>query len=310
MAEQSPATAVSFTNMEKLSRRDIAAAMATYAADIGSDETRAQFRYMVNQYYMMQENRKRTDNQLRSAGIDVSANSVLQYLSRNSHDTEKFIKTCLDFYTSMHPVGIWMKDITGIGPVISAGILAHIDIRRCPTSGHIESFAGYNPTVKWEKGQKRPFNMALKTLLFHAGMGFIKNSGKDKCVYGKWYLAKKKEYMDKNEAGEYSAQAEYDLLHKYKDKNTSAYKSCKEGKLPQAQILARARRWTIKLFVSHLHEHWYTLEFGEPPAKPYAIAILGHAHHIRFGDYPADIIEVADDEDIRAAERELADKGL
>lgn len=299
-----------FINMQKLSRRDIAAAMQGYATDIDSPTTRAQFRYLVNQYYTMQENRKRTDNQLRSIGIDNTASSVLQYLANNSRDTEKFIKTCLDFYTNMHPVGLWMKSITGIGPVISAGILAHVDITKCPTSGHIESFAGYNPTVKWEKGQKRPFNMALKTLLFHAGMGFIKNSAKDECVYGKWYLAKKKEYMARNANGDYKEQAAYDLIHKYKDKSTSAYKACAEGRLPQAQILARARRWTIKLFVSHLHEYWYTMHNGEPPAKPYAIAILGHAHHIKFGDYPADIIDGADDDDVLQAIKELDEKGL
>ena len=299
-----------FINMQKLTRRDIAAAMQNYAADIDSPVTRAQFRYLVNQYYMMQENRKRTDNQLRSAGIDNIANSVLQYLANNSRDTEKFIKTCLDFYTNMHPVGQWMKRITGIGPVISAGILAHIDITKCPTSGHIESFAGYNPTVKWEKGQKRPFNMALKTLLFHAGMGFIKNSAKEDCVYGKWYLAKKKEYMAKNANGDYKEQAAYDLIHKYKDKSTSAYKACAEGRLPQAQILARARRWTIKLFVSHLHEYWYSMHYGEAPAKPYAIAILGHAHHIKFGDYPADIIDAPDADDLLEAVKELESKGL
>ena len=299
-----------FINMQRLSRRDIASAMQSYIADIDSPNAKMQFRYLVNQYYMMQENRKRTDNQLRSAGIDNTANSVLQYLANNSRDTEKFIKTCLDFYTNMHPVGQWMKKITGIGPVISAGILAHIDITKCPTSGHIESFAGYNPTVKWEKGQKRPFNMALKTLLFHAGMGFIKNSAKEDCVYGKWYLAKKKEYMAKNANGDYKEQAAYDLIHKYKDKSTSAYKACAEGRLPQAQILARARRWTIKLFVSHLHEYWYSMHYGEVPAKPYAIAILGHAHYIKFGDYPADIIDAPDDDDLSEAVKELESKGL
>ena len=116
--------------------------------------------------------------------------------------------------------------------------------------------------------------------------------------------------MLKNANGDYKEQTAYDLAHKYKDKSTVAYKACQAGMLLQAQILARARRWTIKLFVSHLHEYWYSMHYGEPPAKPYAIAILGHAHHIHFGDYPADILDSADEQDIASAIAELQSKGL
>jgi hypothetical protein len=34
------------------------------------------------------------------------------------------------------------------------------------------------------------------------------------------------------------------------------------------------------LFLAHLHEIWFRLEFGKAPPAPYPIAHLGHSHHI------------------------------
>ena len=50
--------------------------------------------------------------------------------------------------------------------------------------------------------------------------------------------------------------------------------------LPPAHINARVIRKMMKVFLSHMHEVWYRLEFGEAPPKPYAFSILGHAHYI------------------------------
>ena len=50
--------------------------------------------------------------------------------------------------------------------------------------------------------------------------------------------------------------------------------------LPPAHIQARAKRYAVKIFLSHLFDVWYKLEKGQEPPKPYALAILGHAHEI------------------------------
>lgn len=62
---------------------------------------------------------------------------------------------------------ITCNSIHGIGPVISAGLLAHIDIHRAVTVGHIWRFAGLDPSVKWLKKTKRPWNAGLKVLCCH-----------------------------------------------------------------------------------------------------------------------------------------------
>jgi transposase len=70
---------------------------------------------------------------------------------------EREIRKALDLYSDEHVPGVWAKSIIGIGPVIAAGLLAHIEIERAPTVGHIWAFAGLDPTRKWgRKGRNGP----------------------------------------------------------------------------------------------------------------------------------------------------------
>jgi hypothetical protein len=79
-------------------------------------------------------------------------------------------------------------------------------------------------------------------------------------------------------------QAEKILATKNFDKKTDAYKQLIQGRLPQAQIHARARRYAVKLFLSHYHVEAYKQRFGKEPPLPYPIQFLGHAHMIERPD--------------------------
>lgn len=57
------------------------------------------------------------------------------------------------------------------------------------------------------------------------------------------------------------------------------YYNLKDPHLSAGHRDARARRKTVKLFLSHLFEMWYRLKGLEPP-KTYAEEHLGHVHHI------------------------------
>ena len=58
-----------------------------------------------------------------------------------------------------------------------------------------------------------------------------------------------------------------------------AYGHYSDGRLPPPDhIHSRAKRYAVKLFLSHYHEIGYTLEFGIEPPNPYPIGVLGHAH--------------------------------
>lgn len=235
-------------------------------------------RYLVDSYYMMQEMRKRSANQVRAMGDEP--HEVVAWLATQSNMLENQLKGALDRYSDAHPVGRWARSIVGIGPVISAGLIAHIDIHQAPTCGHIWNFAGLNPGVKWEKKTKRPWNANLKTLCWKIGESFVKVCNHKDDFYGEHYLRKKEEEATRNEAGAFADQAAEILRTKNISKTTDAYKAYSVGKLPPAHIHARAKRYAVKLFLSHLHHVWYEIEHGEPPPKPYAIAILEHGHYI------------------------------
>lgn len=255
--------------VERLTR-DIAVA----AKQLSDSEAR----FLVDAYYMMQDDRKRAHNQLRALDEAKEPNLVLYWLANQSETLENQIKRALDQYTGGHLMGQWMRDIKGIGPVLSAGLLAHIDISRAPTVGHIWRYAGLDPTQKWEKGQKRPWNAQLKVLCWKIGQSFMKLSNDEECFYGRIYRERKAYEIARNDSG---ANAEIAKLGAERvGKTTDAYKHYTSGKLPPAQIDARARRYAVKLFLAHLHGEWFEKHHGRPAPLPYPIAHLNHAHVI------------------------------
>lgn len=302
-------------------------------------------RYLVDSYYTIQEYRKATANQVRALGESAEPHSVIAWLQDQTESLENQIKRALDAWTDANPVGQWAKSITGIGPVISAGLLANIDIEKAPTVGHIWRFAGLDPTQKWlgrvaakayctelrdagteldaavtavsqrvgmrsdsvirlattskkvaegeeAKPQKLtwdslaaasarcPYNAGLKVLCWKIGESFVKVCNHEQDVYGKVYVSRKEEESRRNEAGELKHEAERALSQKKYSKSTEAYKAYSVGKLPPAHIHARAKRYAVKLFLSHYHDVAYRHRYGVAPPLPYPIAHLNHAHKI------------------------------
>lgn len=277
-------------------------------AKAGSQLSDDEVRFMVDSYYTAQADRIRTSAQVRELSKSGKPNELLKWLSDQSSTLEKQIVRALDHYTENHVMGSWMRDIYGIGPIISAGLLANISMThwkcinsstksckpenpctvsckyiKVETVGHIWRYAGLDPTVKWEKGKRRPWNATLKRICFLIGQSFLKFSNNPKCFYGHIYLDRKKYEMERNDRGD-NKELALSLAEKYR-KTTDAYKHLSEGKLPPAQIDARARRYAVKIFLSHMHAEWYRREFKEEPPKPFAIAILGHAHMIHPQDH-------------------------
>jgi hypothetical protein len=237
-------------------------------------------RYLVDAYYLLQENRISASHQARTLNEGDEPHTVIDWLAEQNASLENQIKRALDKWTDSNVVSAWAKSLCGIGPVISAGLLAHIDVTRSPTAGHIWRFAGLDPTLKWEKGKKRPFNASLKTLTaFKLGESFVKVQNNDNDVYGKVFAARKKVEQERNEALLFADQAK--LRVDKVSKSTDAYKSYSIGKLPPAQIHARARRYAVKLFLAHYHCIAYYVNYQTMPPFPYAFEHLpGHVHFI------------------------------
>jgi len=243
------------------------------------DLTSSEARYLVDTYYTLQNFRKATGNQISALAKAGEPNEGITFFFDQYYTLEKSIKSVLGVYVKNQPLGQWCLSITGIGPVISADLMAHIDIEKAPTVGHIWSYAGLVPGQVWGKGQKRPWNAKLKVICWHIGQSFWRVSNNPNDVFGKIYKARKELEEHRNESGEYAVQAAEILRSRNFHKETEAYKHYSQGKLPPAHIKQRAERYATKLFLASYHEVAYFLRYNELPPRPYVIEHLNHAHH-------------------------------
>lgn len=273
-------------------------------------------RYLVDYYYQLQKFRIASAAQVRSSDESGEPDRVLNWVSESTKRLENDIKLALGEFARTYTVGLWLQSLVGIGDVISAGFLAHIDVRECKTAGHFWRFAGLDPTVSWEKKTKRPWNAKLKTLCYKVGESFVKFQNHDDDFYGKLFRDRKRQEVRFNSEGRFSEQANQVMAAKRIGKDTDAYAwyagclkpsilddgwedlsaeqrmaKLKRMKgepgsgmpmLPPAHIHARARRYAVKLFLSHMHHVMHVDYFGSEPPMPYAFVKCpgDHRHYI------------------------------
>lgn len=263
-----------------LLRKDMKEAVRTLAGRGQSGHV--EVRYLVNQYYVIQKDRMRATSRSKKLVEADQPSSMLQWAAMRSEDTEKQLRSFLDEYTRVESTGMgeWAREVYGIGPVIAAGLLAHIDITKAPTISNLWSYAGMNPNAVWAKGKKRPWNPALKTLCFKIGDSFVKFHKQPKCTYGKLYKEFKDQEVAKNESGLYKEKAAAILVAKNFSKDTDAYAAYSIGFFPPAHLDMRARRKAVKIFLQHYWLEYYRRHYKKEPPAPYVFDILKHAHMI------------------------------
>ena len=89
------------------------------------------------------------------------------------------------------PAARWAKSVAGVGPLIAAGLAAHIDISRCRTVSQLWRFAGYAP-------ERERWNQPLHRLCRMAGEGFVRQ---ENSFYGRCYRQRKRVEEQRHEAG-------------------------------------------------------------------------------------------------------------
>ena len=255
--------------------------LRTFTVELDSRSARE----VVAAYYNIQENRMAFAAQARELQKADSPAELVEFLSYNLGLMEKSLKNPLEAYAQNSVVGSWAMSQYGIGPVLAAGLMAHIDITKAPTAGSVWRYAGLDPTMKWEKGQKRPFNAELKTLSWKIGQSFMKFSGKEQCFYGQLYKQDKARRVTKNEAGDYADFAK-EILDTKNFKANQTRAKLESGVLSDAQIDAQARRFAVKIFLSHYHAVAFQAHHGEPAPRPYIIAHGDHVHEIAIPGNP------------------------
>lgn len=242
-----------------------------------------QARYLVDAYYAIQGFRLQAANQNRTAEETTEVTTWL-YAQMRLLETE--LQRVLGAWAGRTVPGCWLQSIVGIGPVLSAGFLAHINIVKAPTVGHIWRFAGLDPTLVWGKGQKRPWNADLKRICWLAGDSFVKVSNRPDAIYGQLYRDRKALEVERNESGMF-AEIAAETLKARDIKEAETRKAYEAGKLPAGRLDLRARRYAVKIMLAHLHHVLYEEHYGEPPPKPYVLEhIPGHAHFIQPPNWP------------------------
>ena len=140
-----PTGFVELSRLLALSRKDLREAAKT----LGLNEAR----YLVDCYYQWQSYRIAAAGQVRAltAGEPPEPAEAIRWVQAQMVRTEDDIRVILDVWGMHEPSGMarWARQHVGIGPVIGAGLRAHLDITRARTVGHWWRFGGLDPSNEW-----------------------------------------------------------------------------------------------------------------------------------------------------------------
>lgn len=127
---------------------------------------------------------------------------------------------------------------------------------------------------------KPPYNTELKKLCYLIGESFVKVSNRGS-LYGQIYQERKALETMRNDKLEYKDQADKLLAEKNYSKETDTYKCLSQGKLSPAHINSRAKRYAVKIFLTHFFEACWLYTYGTEPPVIYPIAHQGHVDYIK-----------------------------
>jgi hypothetical protein len=243
------------------------------AATLGRDEAR----FLVDQYYALQDFRIQSANQVRSIvkSEKEEPHGTLMYFGDQYIYLEKKAQSALDVYSNSQPLGLWAREHVGVGPVIAAGLLAHIDIERAPYASSIHRFAGLLPGQKKVKGVKRDWNADLKVLCWKLGDSFVKLSNHERCYYGHLYR-QRKELEVTRDKNDYNADEAKRTLEEKNIRDKATLATYNSGHLPDGRLDMRARRYAVKRFLTHYFEAAWVLHYGTTPPDPWIVEHGGH----------------------------------
>lgn len=108
--------------------------------------SKAEIRNLVKLYYQIQSMRLGIREQIRS--IEKENNNinteVLDFILTNVIILEKNISNSLELFCKATEEGRWLLSITGIGPVLAAGLLGYLDVTDKQYASQFISYAGLN----------------------------------------------------------------------------------------------------------------------------------------------------------------------
>lgn len=184
-------------------------------------------------------------------GLDIAGEGELELLQRY-HELFEMMEAELDDdiarMVEAEPIYPFVSELKGIGPTLSAKLIAMIDIGRAPTVSALWRYAGYavinGERERPTKGEKLHYNKRLKTTCYLIATSFMRCSSPYRDIYDE-----AREHYDK-------AQPEWTKGHKH---NASLRKM-------------------IKIFLQHLWLTWREVA-GLPTSGPYVYDVMNHTHY-------------------------------
>lgn len=296
------------------------------------DMSMVEARLVLRQFLELQPAQMSTKAHYKNLVKAGHTNSVMRFVKNSTEYVRTYqYKELLDIWTEKFPEARWAKSIFGIGSIIAAGLVCHIDFNKVKSPSSITQHAGQAPNsrkvtieaayalmeqsmelygdtpkdthIKWlckqldkdfntfhkfcrKKG--RPYHWdqifsairwpsydpTLKHICLLLGNTFILK----KSLYQAIYRERRDHWeIPRNEAGLYKKVAAKQLkMFNYKPWK-DPYKCYTAGYLPDGHINNRARKYAVKIFLSHYYSVYYYIRTGEVPYNAYAIDILsGH----------------------------------
>src|SRR5262245_6676334 len=109
----------------------------------------AEVRYVIDRFYQTQDDRKRGNNQRRAAEADREPNALIAYLADQQEEFEAVYRSVLLIVARSTVVGRWLLSLTGVGPILAAGVQAHFKFEGARSASSYWRLAGYDPSQRW-----------------------------------------------------------------------------------------------------------------------------------------------------------------
>lgn len=184
------------------------------------------------------------DNETDDAADSPQRQIVARWLERFT-ELEEELDRDIARAVKVEPVFQHVSALKGVGPLLSAKLIAMIDIERAPTVSALWRYAGYavvdGERERPQKGEKLHYNIRLKTTCYLIGTSFLKCSSPYRAVYDAARVRYETDRPDWTKAHQHAA----------------------------------AMRKMIKVFLSHFWERARTLE-GLPTRGLYVHEYEGH----------------------------------
>jgi hypothetical protein len=249
-------------------------------------------KFAIGRYYQIQKNRITMSFQIMSLKQQKEDTTALETIYDNFVSIEKAIGTLLAEIVKKHKMWEYLQGVKGIGPILAAGLLAHLDVHRADHVSGFWKICGLSVaedgralsrrkehliemTYKDSAGKEQTrmgiaFDPFLKTLCYKIGESFVKSKG----IYRALYDRTRKYYeMKYPTTQKINGKTFYSKAHKY----------------------AMAKRPVLQRFLLDMWLHWREME-GLKIDPPYAHK--GETIEKFMGDYKKDMAQLQKEADL------------